>query len=62
MNTADIPRDLKFYIPLLLEVILESPIKRDGSESSYFIYRENAYSTRKKSEYIIQIYNIFFAL
>ena len=38
MNTADIPRDLKFYIPLLLEVILESPIKRDGSESSYFIY------------------------
>ena len=30
MDTGSVPDALRFYMPLLMEVILESPIMRDG--------------------------------
>lgn len=35
MDTASIDREYRKYIPLLLEVIMESPIRRDGQLISY---------------------------
>lgn len=35
MDTASITREYRKYIPLLLEVIMESPVKRDGKIIPY---------------------------
>lgn len=35
MDTSSITREYRKYIPLLLEVIMESPVKRDGQLIPY---------------------------
>ena len=38
MDTACVPSDLKMYLPLLLEVLTESPIMREGSRFSSIFF------------------------
>jgi len=35
MDTSSVSREYRKYIPLLLEMIMESPVKRDGRLISY---------------------------
>lgn len=35
LDTSSVPIDLRYYLPLLLETILESPIRRDGQLISH---------------------------
>ncbi len=34
MDTSCVPQELRLYLPLLLEVLTESPVMRDGSKNT----------------------------